>query len=88
MDVKQMSTRNGRCFSLIPRYPFESTEFVNQYHKRKETNTRLTVAAHILKNQLNEFNTTVYALHWDEILIKFLMRIGNDIERVAILLTG
>ena len=53
-----------------------------------KANTRLTSARHTLKNQLNESNTTPYALHWNGKLIKFLMHTVNDVERVAILLTG
>ena len=87
MYVKQMSNRNGRCFSLIVRYPFKSTELLSQYHKNK-ANATLTIATHILKNQLNESNTTLYALYWNGKLIKFLMHTGKDIERVATLLTG
>ena len=37
---------------------------------RRKANTRLTIATHTLKNQLNESNTTLYALHWDGKLIK------------------
>ena len=55
---------------------------------RRKANTRLPIATHTLKNQLNESNTTLYALHWDGKLIKSVMHTGNDIERVAILLTG
>ena len=57
-------------------------------YRRRKANTRLTIATHIRKKQLNESNTTLYALHWDGKLIKFLMHTGNDVERVAILLTG
>ena len=58
---------------------------VNTSRRRKE-NTRLTIATHILKNQLNESIATLYALYWDRKLIKSLMHTGNDIERVAIYL--
>ena len=56
--------------------------------RRRKANTRLTIATHILKNQLNESNTTLYAFYLDRKLIKSLMHTGNDMERVAILLTG
>ena len=54
---------------------------------KRKANTRLTIATHTLKNQLNESNTTPYALHWNGKLIKFLMHTVNDVERVAMLLT-
>ena len=57
-------------------------------NRRRKANTRLTIATHLPKNQLNESNITLYALYWDGKLIKFLMHSGNDVERVAILLTG
>ena len=93
-----IADKNGvscRCLTEMAA-AFHSSQgtFLNQLNlsvnttRRRKANTRLTIATHILKNQLIKFNITLYALHWDGKLIKSLMHTGNDVERVAILLTG
>ena len=61
-----------RCVSkmAVARHSLQGTP-LNQLNlsvnttRRRKANTRLNIATHILKNQLNESNTTLYALHWD-----------------------
>ena len=68
--------------------PLNQLNLLDNTTRRRKANIRLTIATHILKNQLNKSNTTLYVLHWDGKLIKFLMHTGNDVERFAVLITG
>ena len=59
---------SSRCLTEMVA-AFHSTQGtpLNQSTRRRKTNTRLIIATHLLKNQLNESNTsTLYALRWDK----------------------
>ncbi|KAG0716373.1 hypothetical protein GWK47_009879 [Chionoecetes opilio] len=55
---------------------------------RRRQSARLEKAADITKWQLGDITSKMYALHWDGKLIKSLMHVGKDMERVAVILTG
>ena len=55
---------------------------------RRKAQIRKSTAAGIVQSQLRDNDHKRFALHWDSKLIKTLTHVGNDLERVAVLLTG
>ena len=56
--------------------------------RRRKANVRKSTAEDIVQSQLGDVNQKRFALHWDGKLIKALTHVANDVERVAVLLTG
>lgn len=55
---------------------------------RRRQSARVEKAGDIIKWQLGDITSKMYALHWDGKLIKSLTHVGKDMERVAVILTG
>ena len=55
---------------------------------RRRQSVRVEKAEDIVKWQLGDSTSKMYALHWDGKLIKSLTHVGKDMERVAVILTG
>ena len=56
--------------------------------RRRKSNFRKSTAADILQSQLGNVGQKRFAFHRDGKLIKSLTHVVNDVERVAVLLTG
>ena len=56
--------------------------------ERRRKSIRTTTARDILRNQFGDSSDKRFALHWDGKIIKSLTHTGNDIEHVAVILTG
>ena len=55
--------------------------------RRRRNIVRVEKAEEIIQCQLRDCEDNIFALHWDGKIIKSLTHVGNDIDRVAVLLT-